>query len=57
MRCPKCGTECRTNSESEVLRFICRCRKCQSYGHVMGEKTGDTVRRTDYPEKNPEGGE
>ena len=57
MRCQTCGIECRTVSETETLRFVCRNKKCPDYGHVMGEKTNNapTV-RTNYPqsEQKPE---
>lgn len=51
MRCQTCGIECRTVSETETLRFVCRNKKCPDYGHVMGEKTNNapTV-RTNYPQ-------
>ena len=38
MRCQTCGIECRTDSSTSVLKFICRNRQCPDFGHVMGEK-------------------
>lgn len=50
MRCQTCGIECRTDSEHEVLKFICRNKQCPDYGHVMGEKEpGVAVMRVNYP--------
>lgn len=50
MRCQTCGIECRTDSEHEVLKFICRNKQCPDFGHVMGEKAPDVaVMRVNYP--------
>lgn len=50
MRCPNCGVECRTDSSTEVLKFICRSKQCPNYGRVVGEKEGDAaVQQVNYP--------
>lgn len=50
MRCPICGIECRTDSGTDVLKFICRNKQCPDYGHVMGEKPlNEPVVRVNYP--------
>lgn len=56
MRCPTCGIECRTDSGTNVLKFICRSKQCPDYGHVMGEKPlNEPVVRTNYPQSEPKG--
>lgn len=50
MRCPTCGVECRTDSGTEVLKFICRSKQCPRYGQVVGTKEpGARVQRVIYP--------
>ena len=50
MRCPTCGVECRVDSGTDVLKFICRSKQCPEYGRVVGEKAPDTaVQRGNYP--------
>lgn len=50
MRCPTCEIECRTDSGTNVLKFICRSKQCPDYGHVMGEKPlNEPVVRVNYP--------
>lgn len=50
MRCPTCGVECRVDSSTDVLKFICRSKQCPEYGRVVGEKAaGESVQRVNYP--------
>lgn len=55
MRCPTCGVECRVDSGTEVLKFICRSKQCPRYGQVVGEKApGEAVQRVSYPTRAEE---
>lgn len=50
MRCPTCGVECRVDSGTEVLKFICRSKQCPRFGQVVGELApGEAVQRVSYP--------
>lgn len=50
MRCPTCGVECRVDSSTEVLKFICRSKQCPRFGQVVGELApGEAVQRVSYP--------
>lgn len=50
MRCPTCGVECRVDSSTEVLKFICRSKQCPRFGQVVGEMApGEAVQRVSYP--------
>ncbi len=50
MRCPTCGVECRVDSSTEVLKFICRSKQCPRFGLVVGELApGEAVQRVSYP--------
>ena len=41
MRCPVCGIECRTDSSTQVLKFICRNKQCPQCDKTVGEKPPD----------------
>lgn len=50
MRCPTCGVECRVDSSTEVLKFICRSKQCPRFGLAVGELApGKAVQRVSYP--------
>lgn len=50
MRCPTCGVECRVDSSTEVLKFICRSKQCPRFGQVVGELApGKSVHSVSYP--------
>lgn len=50
MRCPTCGVECRVDSSTEVLKFICRSKQCPRFRQVVGELApGEAVQRVSYP--------
>lgn len=50
MRCPTCGVECRVDSSTEVLKFICRSKQCPRFGQVVGELApGEAVQMVSYP--------
>lgn len=53
MRCPVCGVECRTDSGTDVLKFICRSKQCPQFGQVLGEK--DTAEENDRESAYPKG--